>query len=362
MFVTLSPFKGDDSSYGTFLGLLKFLKNLGNDVESRLMNALVYDQKFVKYWMKVLNEVYPNFCLIGNTFLQQSTLEELVNSGTIELYICSQDREIEKYKTGRMYDGLYKSLKKTCKTGLYLNIEPDAYVTTYLNTEDLAKITLVIWRETHMGEITDAITKALQGINSDVGEDEVKQAMANLGMSVEGYESQNTEDEPVEETQMEETKPIMNPPEPEDDESSQDDEDQMCCKISGNTMVLMFPKDTEFNSITIGDVEFNTLTVSLPDVSSTKLQVLDIIHQIQQKSEQPKIVRVPIFLPKETKPEKKVQTRVENADLEQLRQQKAEIDAKIKQARSNNDSGLVEQLRKERRKLRAEINKLGGGE
>lgn len=369
MIITLSPFKSSGNT--SLLDLMLSFKSLENQVETELMNSMVYDQEFVIYWVKLMNKLHPNFCLVGNSFLQQSTLERLINSGIIELYICSDDsseENLEKYKTGRMYQGMYNQLKKVCKNGVYLNEEPDGYIiNNVITTEDLLKITLILWRETHMGEITDAIAKALSGVNSEVSQDEVKQAMANLGMPVENYTKQeskkSTPASDVSSTKkLDIKKDYINPPEPDEDDAG---DDEICCKISGNNLVLMFPKGTEFKTVSVNGIDFDTLTVSLPDVSSTQLQVLSVV---KEKS----IVRVPIILNKKTteKPKttktkspatKPVQSSGDNIDVEKLRQKKAELDVAIKEARVNDDAGLIEDLRKQRRKIRNEINKLTGG-
>ena len=234
-----------------------------------------------------------------------------------------------------------------------------------------------------MGEITDAIAKAIKSASleadTSVDDDRVKQAMANIGMPVENYDKQtkpqkekasqidnkSNKKPSIKKTPVQPKKDFMNEPVHEDSEKV----DEICCKISGNQLVLMIPKGAEFVKVEVAGTEFDTLTVEMPDVKSTKLQILSILgsQPVENPKQETKIERVPIFLDhndedkKPNKSDKKPKNKPEcevSGNLEDLKRRKSELDSAIKQARTNGDDELVDDLRKQRRKIRNEINKL----
>lgn len=326
-----------------------------DEVGYKVIDSIVYDNEFTLTWLNTLSLLYPDKTLIGNSFIQYSVLKELQNT---ELFIFKNDSK-DDYETGNRYVPSYNYLKKhKIKVNLVTD-EKTIPIPQGIDLQSLLWSTLIIWRETHMGTITDAINRALQEVEVEEDfhdTDTIKQAMANIGMPVEGYkkdDSNPTEDfmnQPVDSEECLEDK----------DESSKESEneeneelDEICVKISGNNMILFIPTGTKMDSVTVGGVDFNTISTIIPDLSNSGMQVLQVISNRAEDVKaipKPAIVkRVPIISNRESCGD----------SLDSLKKQKSELDAKIKEARDNGDSELVNELRKQRRKLRAKINELG---
>lgn len=346
------------------LNITAIIRNLNRLGCSSVSESLVYNQSFLSTLLKALLTVYN---VQGNSFIQEETLVE-VSKYADSIDFCFYDEAIDKYNTGNMYNYLYNALRKegcsNCKSQQsgdvadYWNSKHSITVATYL--------TLSIWRYKDMGELTDAIRLAIGGLNNEIQDDaessndlnEIRQKMADMGMTVDGYKKQETA-QPKHVKQPEKVQKI---PEPQAD--TEDEEDEICCKVQGNNFVFMIPVGTKMDRVSVEGIEFDALVVSLPDLNKTGLQVLTIQKE-QKKQEEKKevkptvIVRIPIILDKKEK--KSVETVDESAsgDLDELKARKAELDALIKAARQNGDTDEVERLRKSRRKVRAQINSLG---
>jgi hypothetical protein len=380
MNLILSPFDEDNSSDS--VSLLRIMQDLMKySFGGKIINDLVYNQKFMSIWLNIVNKMFPDLQFYGNSFIQTDALMEF--SG--EIYVVADDSYISKYHTGNQYLAVYNRLKKEKMRNIHLNVGIESE--SEVDYNNVLCTILILWRETHMGEITDAITAAIKSIqngsNESVDKDEVKQAMADIGMPVDGYEKAEQPAEkkaakPVKRTpiQSEETKKepkdegFMNPPEEND---SDELPTEICCKINDGRLVLMIPHGARLNSVEVADMKFDTLTVDVPDTDSTKLQLLSIYGQVEDARTQQidKIVRVPIIFTDEerkqwnaeinTKTDKKPVAHInseDSAELSELKQQKAELDEKIKEARAAGDDESVKSFRKQRRKLREEINKL----
>lgn len=348
----------------TLMELMKCLIDKG-EVGHKVVNSIVYDNEFTLTWLNTLSLLYPDKTIIGNSFIQDSVLKKLQN---IELFIFKSDSKDE-YETGNRYVPLYNYLKKH---KIKVNLVIDEKTIPGLQVIDLQSLlwsTLIIWRETHMGTITDAINRALQEVQeveveeSFPGLDTIKQSMANIGMSVEGYKKDDSNP----------TEDFMN--QPEDSEECLEDKDEssfkeseneeneelgeICVKISGNNMILFIPTGTKMDSVTVGGVDFNTISAIIPDLSNSGMQVLQVIsnraEDVKATSKPAIVKRVPIISNRE--PYEPYEPYKDS--LDSLKKQKSELDAKIKEARDNGDSELVNELRKQRRKLRAKINELG---
>lgn len=211
------------------------------------------------------------------------------------------------------------------------------------------------------------ITESIQKIMAELG-------IPNGEISLEGTgAAKKPEKKPKKEPvtkKAEPKEPFMNPPVEETPQEEEHEEESLSvfCKIKDGRMVLFFPKDYPFEVTNFGDLALNTLTFEMPDYDNRKLQELNIVLPVQ-KSAADEIIRKPIILPKEDKkpekPEKKAVKKVElsdDANLNELLQEKADLDEQIKEARHDGDEELVNQLRKERRIVRGKINKLRAGE
>lgn len=321
-----------------------------------VMNTLIYNQEFLSKYIKCIAYGCDIQC---NSFVQEPTLLDIASIPDIsEVYFYDDGTVIDNYNSSSMYNYLYSYLKKNdCKK---INMSDIAVNTKNLiSLNDAVYLALYMWRNDKMGELTDAIKKALSTIEpapekSDTV-DSIKQKMANIGMPVSGFNK-------VEEPEVEKDFP-MNPPvetkpveEPETvEKTSEDDEDEICCKVQDGNFVFMIPVGTKMNRVDIGGNEFDTLVVTTPDMTKSGLQILRVIKE----EHKPEIVRVPITLDKTEKKEKVHEPSVQfDRDIDSLRNRKAELDSIIKEARQNGDSAEVERLRKERRKVRNEINKM----
>lgn len=139
-------------------------------------------------------------------------------------------------------------------------------------------------------------------------------------------------------------------------------------KIKDGIVALIFGSDIEFQHKELGGKPMNVLSFKMPDVSSEKLQELEVISE----SEKPECTKIEKEVKKpEPEPEKKAVKRTpivnkedstedSNDVLTELKNQKQAIDLQIKDARADGDTELVNSLRKRRRALRNKINSIGG--
>jgi hypothetical protein len=126
-------------------------------------------------------------------------------------------------------------------------------------------------------------------------------------------------------------------------------------KISGNHMVLLIPEGLELDKQVIGGNTYNTVAVQVPDFGG-KLYEMPLINTAHTVSKSNTVVRVPIIMPK-TEPSQSSNDEY----LENLLKEKSRLDAEIKAARASHDDNLVNDLRKQRRSIRARINHIVEG-
>lgn len=126
-------------------------------------------------------------------------------------------------------------------------------------------------------------------------------------------------------------------------------------KISGNHMVLLIPEGLELDKQVIGGNTYNTVAVQVPDFGG-KLYEMPLINVAHTVTKSNTVVRVPIIMPK-TEPS----SSSDDEYLENLLKEKSRLDAEIKAARASHDDNLVNDLRKQRRSIRARINHIVEG-
>lgn len=126
-------------------------------------------------------------------------------------------------------------------------------------------------------------------------------------------------------------------------------------KISGNHMVLLIPEGLELDKQVIGGNTYNTVAVQVPDFGG-KLYEMPLINAAHTVPKSNTVVRVPIITPK-TEPSQSSNDEY----LENLLKEKSRLDAEIKAARASHDDNLVNDLRKQRRSIRARINHIVEG-
>lgn len=363
MRLVFEPFNNDK-------GLIRIMKEVVKYPEiSPVLDSILIEQDFTLEYLKVVNALHPGIDLFVNSFIQDSTVLKLNN---VPVFVVAYDYD-KKYETG----GRYLSLNKTLIKNSYKDVqvvdnsnifeEPDDGV-----IHDLLVELIVLWKETHMGEITDAISKALKELDSIRPEesnsaedttDKVKEAMKNIGMKVDDT-VENIMDEPKQEPQPEIEEPAAK--EPAEQDLQEDYTPEICCKIADGKMAIMIPKGTKLDSRKVGDLEFDVLTFDMPDVNCSTLQLLKTVSQDSDtkptETKKPSVKKVV----KVESEEKSIQTnnkelqKSDSVDSESdLKEQKKEIDRLIKEARKSGDTDKVNELRKQRRKIRAKMNKIG---
>ena len=219
-------------------------------------------------------------------------------------------------------------------------------------------------------------------------EDTIRKAMADLGMNVDDVTDEELP-KPPKKQQVKETKkpdkkvekkpepvkkapePIMNEPEPEE----ADDGVSVFCKlnISEGTMAVLVPEGVKFTKQTIGGVSFDTFVVPIPDITSSKLQELPVASEEKEEpaKEHSAPKKVPVVKSSSnlnkaksappTAAKRSVNKSAPVGNLDDLQAEKKRLDEEIKQARADGDQEAVLELRKQRRAVRAQINKMREG-
>lgn len=179
---------------------------------------------------------------------------------------------------------------------------------------------------------------------NDVTE-EVEDTIEDTSMDVSEYVEETSEN--VEESDESETTPAV------------------YVKIKDSVVALIFSSDIEFQHKELGGHPMNVLSFKMPDVTSEKLQELEVISESEEQKQTEKEVKKPEPVKKVVKrtPIVNKEDSVEDSDddmLTELKNQKQAIDLQIKEARADGDTELVNSLRKQRRALRNKINSMGG--
>lgn len=154
---------------------------------------------------------------------------------------------------------------------------------------------------------------------------------------------------------------------PEDSETVVEDNESssvVYVKIKDGVVALIFGSDIEFQHKKLNGQYMNILSFKMPDITSDKLQELELIIEDKSKS---------VKIEKEVKKNNVVKDSIKRTpivkddtpsdelnDIEELKRQKHALDLKIKSARSDGDVELVNSLRKQRRSIRNKINSIGG--
>lgn len=129
-------------------------------------------------------------------------------------------------------------------------------------------------------------------------------------------------------------------------------EGSIALKLINGAISLLIPANLQLPIQTINKKEYNLLVFTAPDLGNTELQFLKI-HNNSVVTSQP--------IKTSTKSHTKYQNSVTgNSDLQQLVAQKVQLDQAIKIARAANDELTVNELRKQRRSVRRQINAIGG--
>lgn len=371
MKMLLSPVSEKCSA--SYIDLMKQIQTLPENLESRLMNDLVYDQIFVYKFLKLLSAVHPedDFVFQINSFVQDYTLRKLLEIG-IPLEIVCVNYDVEKYFSGDCYLGLYKRLKKEKFPVMLSEDCASLKCVSQVNTDEILYTLLCLEREVKDMGLSELIKSASEDLrkksNVSKSDGELTRAMKDMGLDLETGETfMNPPQQPKAETKntlkKENKKVQKNKPKPQVSTSkattadSSDDENDICYKVSDGKFVVLIPEDTPIEVVELNGVKFKRILTDLPDLNTDELQVKRVLNT--QENKQPQIVRVPIFL-KKSEPVTKSSSEDfgEYPELEELRARKQELDIEIAKARKDGDVALVNELRKQRRKVRNTINKL----
>ena len=328
------------------------LKFVSNEVLAECMSVgvIVYSPKKAEL-LKALEEVYENILVESGLFLDAATENKLLRNGS---------------------------------------------TITHLTPEDLANIGgSLIWNR------EEDVTMSLA--------DSIRKAMMDLGIAPDEVASE--EEKPVEKSEP--VKPTETPkpvePEPEDDDIALEDypdtpevasepenkveyglpikpitEEEkppvegvtadlnVYLKIKDGTIALFIPAGFNFAKETVGGTEYSTLVFRAPDLGETGIQSLRLVNRVTpakpepvKPTEKPKPAKPePVKPAEKPKPARSVtvpDVNTSGMSLEDLVKEKTRLDAEIKSARQEGDEDLVNELRKQRRKVRKQINLWGAG-
>lgn len=370
MKMLLSPVSEKCSA--SYIDLMKQIRTLPENLESQLMNDLVYDQIFVYKFLKLLNAVYPeDFVFQINSFVQDYTLRKLLEIG-IPLEIVCVNYDVEKYFSGDCYLGLYKRLKKE-KFPVTLSEDCSSFeFSSQVSIEEILYILFFLEREVKDMGLSELIKSASEDLrkksNITKSDGELTRAMRDMGLDLETGETfMNPPQQPKENaksTPKKENKKVQKSKQKPQTSTSKDttnespeDENDICYKVSDGKFVVLIPEDTPIEVVELNGIKFKRILTDLPDLNTDELQVKRVLNT--QENKQSQIARVPIFLKKsEPTTNSSSEDFGEYSELEELRAKKQELDSEIARARKDGDIALVNELRKQRRKVRNTINKL----
>lgn len=366
----------------------------------KLIGSLTTQDYHKKYVLKKFEDIFGTVIVTGNLILSENICEWLLQEGGIIVVVSrdkleSYDKEVikttEKYwdeKTTQKYN-LEVRFKKVYERLQKSNTGTDNLYLADLGSEDTSMLESLIessqdWMESETIENSYEELISLIEVRKDdedmTMEESIKKAMRELGMNV---DDSDVPAEPKPVTKKPETKkaskPVktevkqqpkddfMNPPEDNTESEEEAVVDSVFVKLTDTTMALLIPVGLEMEKQNIGGMEFNVATVGIPDLKNRKLQELQInkTHQETEKVSKPerKPVKAEKSEPKKIekpkqKLEKPMKVMVESGNLDELREEKARLDAEIKKFRAAGDIDTVNSLRKQRRAVRNKINSL----
>lgn len=376
-------------------------------MDRKHINSLTTKDYHKKYFLKQLESELGTYIVTGNLLLSQEICQWILQDGGI-IVVISRDKmesydksvientgvywddpNIQRYELEYKFKRLFEELQKSNdgSGNLYLVDLSDE------DSEDLNQLVECSqeWMDSeHFSlsakELVSIVTRKED--NHMTMEESIKQAMRELGVEVDDEPTQ--QDKPVEKPKTIEKKqkpvkkvtqePIMEPTDVEtevegqmtleefENDSAQEESEEnnsVFVKLTDTTMALLLPVGLQLEKQSIGGMEFNVATVSVPDWESRKLQELELKTEKQPELKtqaKTKPVETKTKTPKsvEKKPiaQESVKIVVESGDLKELQEEKARLDAEIKKYRAEGDMDTVNALRKQRRAVRGKINSL----
>ena len=358
---------------------------LVRSLDRRHMYSVVNSTTERKNILLKLKSHVDTMIVSGNLLLTEDICEWILNEGGVVCVISRGsldsynfttinltgtywgDPGIQQYEMVTRYKEQYLALSKSYSDNLYLVDLSDE------DSEDLVSLVEESknWKDSRVIVEQEELVKIVQeGVGGNVTmEDSIRKAMVELGVplddepksidtpkKMEPISKKNVTKKNVDskkkvtkkkvkhEIATPEVEPqqltIFDIVESQEPEDNTEDESSVYVKVSENSMAIIFPKDMVLENRTIGEVDFNVVTVELPDINNHNLQEL----KVRFGSSKPMVK--PTF------------KRIDTSDLEAMKAEKSSLDAQIRKARSEGDTDLVNTLRKQRRALRAKINKL----
>lgn len=229
-------------------------------------------------------------------------------------------------------------------------------------TEDFGMLNLLkILRDTGgftMPNIEESIRIAMRELGIDTDDTDTEEVVTENDVTEEVEDT-------IEDTSMDVSEDVEETSEDVEESDESETTPAVYVKIKDGVVALIFSSDIEFQHKELGGHLMNVLSFKMPDVTSEKLQELEVISESEEQKQTENEVKKP-------EPEKKAVKRtpivnkedsVEDSDddmLTELKNQKQSIDLQIKEARADGDTELVNSLRKQRRALRNKINSMGG--
>lgn len=377
MKILLSP--KDELCSVSYMDILKEIKKYPFQLQSKLMNELVYNQNFVYKFIRILDLMFPkNIVFLANSFIQEYTFQKLMESN-INLEIRSYEEDTEKYFSGTYYKNLFKRLKKAKYPVTMNNFDEEDIVNVDVNKVMwiLLKFTQEELKDMGLSDVIKAATKDLRDKSVDVEESttdgELTKAMKQLGLDLTTGKSfmnapqsqgisQNNKVTKKKSANTNEKVPKITE---ENTLNSSDDENDLCYKVSDGRVAILIPVDTPVETVEIDGMQFMKFVTDVPDLDTDSLQIKKIYSEVLNEpiKHNKDVIRVPIFLSNHdensSESEDKSTENVENCfEIESLRIKKQELDKEIAAARKSGDADLVNELRRQRRKIRNTINKL----
>ena len=371
-------------------------------MDRKHINSLTTKDYHKKYFLKQLESELGTYIVTGNLLLSREICQWILQDGGI-IVIISRDKmesydksvientgvywddpNIQRYELEYKFKRLFEELQKSNggSGNLYLVDLSDE------DSEDLNQLVECSqeWMDSeHFSlsakELVSIVTRKED--NHMTMEESIKQAMRELGVEVDDEPAQ---DKPVEkpktvEKKQKPAKKVAQEPtnvetevegqmtleEFENDSLQEEPEENnsIFVKLTDTTMALLLPVGLQLEKQSIGGMEFNVATVSVPDWDSRKLQELELKIEKQpelktQAKTKPVETKTKTLKPVEKKSvtQEPVKIVVESGDLKELQEEKARLDAEIKKYRAEGDMDTVNALRKQRRAVRGKINSL----
>lgn len=346
-------------------------------LQEEVLNSLMTQDYHKKYFLKNLESQLGTVVVTGNLLLNPNLCEWILENQGAVVIVPNKLAELDsswdskywsqetvrEYELEQRFNDLYKRLQKIHVGQLYM-----------ISPKQAQQIKIQNWSNSKIYGLDDqslanyALGKGDENMNM---EDSIRQAMKELGIELNQpakevapitlptpEETQVNSSEispetdqvlPFDEVETNTQAQQLTFPEFEEEEPALEEEDQqksIFVKLTDTNMAILFPASLELDTRVIDGVEYNVATVEIPDLNDRKLQELKSINNAPAvKAIQPT---------KQTQPIKA--TKVE--DLEALKQEKARLDVEIKQNRAAGNLDTVNVLRKQRRAVRAKINKL----